>query len=139
MSGSGASASRPQRPARSLYRTAADLLAGDGVGSPCPFPVIAGSRLEWCGEGGAAIQPEGRSCFLFDDLVGASQQYLRELDAEAACGMLVQKQLELSSLEDWDLARFLAIQDLMNLASEMARRIAKLGGVGHQPTGFDIF
>ena len=53
--------------------------------------------------------------------------------------MLVQKQLELSSLEDWDLARFLAIQDLMNLAGEMARRIAKLGGVGHQPTGFDIF
>src|SRR3954463_16379660 len=60
-------------------RSVALLTTANGALSPltgwlsrgriCPFPVIAGSRLEWCGEGGAAIQPGDRSCFLFDDLV----------------------------------------------------------------------
>src|SRR6476660_4533031 len=72
-----------------------------------PMPLSGHCRHEPAKERSGG-RPDLRGCRdpldlpLFDDLVGASQQYLRKLDAEAACGMLVQKQLELSSLEDWD-------------------------------------
>src|SRR6266446_1823994 len=62
---------------------------------------------------------------LFDHLVGAAQQRLRNGEAESLGGLEVKDQLDFGRLHDWQVGRLLTLDNSASVAARRSRPIAR--------------
>jgi hypothetical protein len=72
------------------------------------------------------------STLLFNHLVGALRQRLRDFQAERLRGVEVDDQLELGGLLDRQLARFRALEDLVHIDRGAPEEITVIRAVAHE-------
>src|SRR5712691_5309812 len=68
----------------------------------------------------------------FDDLVGASDQRQRDVDAERLGSLEVDDQLDFRDLLHWQLSRLIALENTTSQDASLAPGVAKVSSVGHQ-------
>ena len=72
---------------------------------------------------------------LFDHLVYAHQELLRDLQAEGSRRREIEDQFESCRLLDWHIARLRALQDAMNVIASAPKQVDIAWPVGHQASG----
>src|SRR5574342_594443 len=75
---------------------------------------------------------------LFDHLVRALQQRLRDFQTERLRGLEVDDQLELGGLLDWQLARLRAPEDLVHIDGAAPVEIVPIRGIAHQAASLHV-
>src|SRR5262249_15499485 len=86
------------------------------------YPSLSGSRLT----------------YLLDHLVGASDQRGRHLKAECLRGLEVDNKLQRCWLNDWQVTRFEALEDLPGVHAHLTIQIGQAGAIAHQAAGYGI-
>jgi hypothetical protein len=107
-------------PRRRLRRKGAQVTAlGKGVDVGC-WPDSSGPfhRRRFVGQCQKLTNAVQQSCDdLFDYLVGERLYRVRHLDAECPGRLQVDDELELGRLRDWQVGRFLALEDAVGVAT----------------------
>src|SRR5215510_9324095 len=85
----------------------------------------------------AAIRLSQQHSCSFDDLVGASEQCRRHINAERFRGLEVDQQLELGRSLHRQVGRLLAFKDAVDVAGSAAELVEEIGPIGHKAAGVD--
>src|SRR5215475_2432781 len=83
------------------------------------------------------FEPPSRFTSL-DHFVGGDEQLVGHSEAEHSGGLVVDDQLELAGLYDWQVRRLRALEDASGIHAELTKRIRKVGPVAHQPASLGI-
>src|SRR5262245_66328823 len=73
-----------------------------------------------------------------DDLVGAKQERLRNLEAERLGGGEVDDEIELDRLRDWKVGGLGAAQNFVHVLGGAPEQVRKVCSIGHEPCHFDV-
>jgi hypothetical protein len=73
---------------------------------------------------------------LFDHLVGGGEQCRRHGEAEHPGSRIVDDQLELGRLHNWQVGGLGALADAPSIGAGLAPRIRNVGSVAHEPARF---
>src|SRR5262249_25548088 len=74
----------------------------------------------------------------FDHLVGAGEQRGRHLKAECLSSLEVDNKLQRCWLNDWQVSRFDALEDLPGVHAHLTIQIGQAGAIAHQAAGYGI-
>jgi hypothetical protein len=69
---------------------------------------------------------------LFDHLVGARQERLRDRQAERLCGGQIEDEIELGRLLDRNVARLCSMQNLVDKVGSAPKQVREVCSIGHQ-------
>src|SRR5262245_17730778 len=72
----------------------------------------------------------------FDHLVGAREQRRWHFETERFCGFEVYHEFELGWLLDWQVARFLAAKNPIDVRGCASKHVQPIRPIGHQAPGF---
>ena len=75
---------------------------------------------------------------LFDHLIGAPKQGNRHCDAECLCCLEVDNELYFRCLLDWQVGRFLALEDAVNVGGRGPREAYDVSAVGSEAADGDV-
>src|SRR5215831_6552980 len=106
----------------SQVRSAQSARSYDGIEHPAKPTAAMRSRPRW-------------SSTLLNDFVRPDEYRLRDVEAERFGGLQVDHQLELGRLLDGQIARFSALQDLVDEYGSTAKVFGNVRPVGHEPAG----
>ena len=96
-------------------------------------PVVKGPGADSC-----IAANDVRGCnTLFDHLVGKGEQLVGHGKAERLCGLEVDHQLELDWGLDGELARFLALEDAIDIRRRSPKIIDQVSAIGQQTADFN--
>src|SRR5215813_6018068 len=73
-----------------------------------------------------------------DDLVGAEQDRLWNIEPKILCSLEINDKLDLRWLLDWQVSRLGAAQEFVHIAGCSAPSIHQVGGIGDQASILDI-
>src|SRR5262245_5759508 len=82
----------------------------------------------------ASTSMAGVACVLLDDLIRPQQQRRRDGEVERLGGLEVDDELELRRLFDGQVARFRALEDLVDVDRSPPLHFGNIYSIGHQPT-----
>src|SRR5262245_51857956 len=84
------------------------------------------------------FEPPSRFTSL-DHFVGGDEQLVGHSEAEHSGGLVVDDQLELAGLYDWQVRGFRALEDATGIIADLTIHIHNVASVGHQPAGLGKF
>ena len=71
---------------------------------------------------------------LFDQLIGACEEGVRDGQPERLSGAFIQNQFKSASLNDGQVARTSAFQDTINIGCSLPKVFSQIGAIRHQST-----
>src|SRR5215471_20044759 len=81
----------------------------------------------------AAIRLSQQHSCSFDHLIGKREQRRRHGKVEHAGGLVVDHQLELARLHDWQVSRLCTLEDATGINANLAVSIRQAGAIAHEP------
>src|SRR5262245_26824798 len=102
------------------------------------LPALPPSRLKKATRVMSAMCHKRIATRLFDNFVGRGEQRLRNFEADQACGLVVDDQLELGRLHHRQVRRLGALENATSVDGSLTPCIGDVAAIAHQSAGLGV-